>query len=65
MCKTSYEAGLRHAEKSSAKKIDELQSALRVIYTWAAHDYNQGTFSEMDTLNRKHVMNLCDKALKA
>ena len=39
------------------------RSALKVIYTWAAYDREQGLLTEDRALHNKHVMELCEKAL--
>lgn len=63
MCKTSYEAGIRHSEKTVQKEIKNLRTALKVIYTWASFDKDQGIITEHHALNGKHVMELCERAL--
>ena len=45
------------------KEIERLRSALKVIYTWAAYDREQGLLTEDRALHNKHVIELCEKAL--
>lgn len=63
MCKTSFNAGARHGEKTSAKKIADMQRTLKVIYTWASFDFEKGISTEGRALDNKHVMDLCEKVL--
>ena len=65
MCNTSFDAGVRHGESAAHKNIDTLRSALKVIYTWASYDRDQGLLTEDRALHNKHVMDLCEKALNS
>ena len=47
------------------KRIDALESALKIIRTWAAFDANSKTPSKPRALTAADVINTCDKALKA
>ena len=63
MCQTSFDAGARRGEYVAHKEIERLRSALKVIYTWAAYDREQGLLTEDRALHNKHVIELCEKAL--
>lgn len=63
MCKQSFNNGARHGEASAAKKIEDMKSTLKVIYTWASFDFERGITTEGRALDNKHVMDLCEKAL--
>ena len=42
-------------------EVDEMVRALKVITTWAAYDLEKGVRKALDP---KHVLDLCNKALK-
>lgn len=47
-------------KQQAVPNYEEMASALRVIFTWAAHDHEKG---ERRALDPKHVLDLCSKAL--
>lgn len=63
MCKQSFNNGARHGEASAAKKIEDMKSTLKVIYTWASFDHDRGVITKHNALDGEHVMALCEKAL--
>jgi hypothetical protein len=54
---------LRGQVKAQLRQNETQRSALAVIHTWAHFDL-EGSHYNPRALDARHVMNLCDKALK-
>jgi len=46
------------------KRIEEIESALKVIYTWASFDIENLSKNYPPSLKAEHVVKLCDRVLK-
>ena len=53
------------SENATDRHINDMQRALKVIYTWASFDYDCHINTEGHALDNKHVMDLCEKALNS
>lgn len=60
MCNTALSEREKRRKKATAKKIENLRSALKVIHTWASFDRYQGIRTDGHALNSEHVINICE-----